>query len=207
MDTSIFKTILLLALVVSVPLTIHIAIISGHFTPALLILLLAFTLIVIRTWKARITFGLMLAFIVVLLSSAIGIPKQFQLYAIPVLINVGLAVIFGLSLLPNKTPIITKYAILLRDEVEQRVVIYTRQVTQLWTIFFVLLAIESLLLAIFAPLETWSLFANLLNYVFTALVFIGEYYFRINHLNDLEHMSFPRFIHSLSKVSFSDLRK
>ena len=70
----------------------------------------------------------------------------------------------------------------------------------MWTLFFILLAFESLLLALFAPLEIWSLFANLLNYLLAGLLFTGEYFFRVQHLDDLEHPSFSRFVRNLSRV-------
>ena len=200
------KSLLLVALMLCIPLIIHMTILQGHVTAALFILLTVFILLLTRSWKRLISLGI-LAFIGVGLLTTLGIPDQIQLFAIPVLINSGLAVFFGLSLLPDRTPIITKYAILIRGEIDTRVAVYTRRVTQLWTIFFVALAVESLLLALYAPIETWSLFANFLNYIFAALLFTAEYYFRIHHLDHLEHMSLPRFIHNLSKVHISDLSK
>jgi uncharacterized membrane protein len=202
----ISKSLLFPVLLISAPLAIHIAIINGLIAVALLILLLALVLLVSRSWRERVTLGIISIGTVALLSAA-GIPGQWLLYTMPTLINLGLAIFFGQSLLANRTPVITRFAKLLRKEMNPRVVVYTRHVTQLWTIFFIALTTESLLLALYAPIETWSLFANFLNYIFTALFFTGEYFFRIHYLDDLEHMSFPRFIQNLSKVDLSDISK
>lgn len=206
MHKYISKSLLFPFLLISAPLAIHIAIINGLTAIALIILLLAFVLLVSRSWKERTMLCLLSVGTVTLLSKA-GLSEQLLLYAMPILINLGLTIFFGQSLLANRTPVITRFATLLRKEMHPRIVVYTRHVTQLWAIFFIALMIESLLLALYAPIEIWSLFANFLNYIFTALFFIGEYYFRIHYLDDLEHMSFPRFIQNLSKVDLSDISK
>ena len=206
MHKYISKSLLFPFLLISAPLAIHIAIINGLTAVALLILLLALVLLVSRSWKQRTMLGLISVGTVASLSTA-GLSEQLLLYAMPILINIGLAIFFGQSLLANRTPVITRFATLLREEMDPRVIVYTHHVTQLWTIFFIVLTIESLLLALYAPIEIWSLFANFLNYIFTALFFTGEYYFRIHYLDDLEHMSFPRFIQNLSKVDLSDINK
>ena len=206
MHKYISKSLLFPFLLISAPLAIHIAIINGLTAIALLILLLALVLLVSRSWKQRTMLGLISVGTVASLSTA-GLSEQLLLYAMPILINIGLAIFFGQSLLANRTPVITRFATLLREEMDPRVIVYTHHVTQLWTIFFIVLTIESLLLALYAPIEIWSLFANFLNYIFTALFFTGEYYFRIHYLDDLEHMSFPRFIQNLSKVDLSDINK
>ncbi len=137
---------------------------------------------------------------IALLAATFESSEQLLLYLTPVLINATLAVFFGRTLLPGETPIITRFSILLRGKLEPGVVRYTRRVTQVWTLFFILLALESLLLALFAPLEIWSLFANILNYLLAGLLFAGEYFFRVHHLRDLEHPGFTRFVRNLSRV-------
>ena len=39
--------------------------------------------------------------------------------------------------------------------------------------------LEAVLLAAYASLEVWSLITNILNYVFIATLFVGEYIYRI----------------------------
>ena len=57
-------------------------------------------------------------------------------------------------------------------------VVYTRQVTRAWSIFFVGMALVSTGLFLFAPLVVWSTFANLLGGPLIALMFVGEYLWR-----------------------------
>jgi len=192
--------ILALATLVACPVAIHAAVINGHTSTALLILLVAPVLLAFRSLKAGI-FVLVTTTIFLLPVMAMeGIDRQL-LYLLPVLINLTLAVLFGRTLLPGETPLITRFAILLSGRLEPGVPSYTRRVTWLWTLFLVLLALESILLALFAPLEVWSLFVNILNYLLAGLLFAGEYFFRIRYLNDLQHPGFSRFVHNLSRVA------
>jgi len=190
-----------LAPLVAYPVAIHAAIINGHTLTALLMLLAAPVLLASRSRSAGMFAVLITAAFVILLAMAREDIDQQLLYLMPVLLNFTLAVIFGRTLLPGETPLITRFAILLSGRLEPRVVSYTRQVTRLWTLFFVLLALESLLLALFAPLEIWSLFVNVLNYLLAGLLFAGEYFFRIRHLDDVEHTGFFRFVRNLSRVT------
>jgi len=189
-----------LALLITYPFAIHTAILRGHTVVALLILLALPVLLTCRSTAGRLIAGLAVSATVILLAAGIDDCERFLLYLIPILINSVLAGIFGRTLLAGKTPLITRFSILLRGKVEPGVPAYTRRVTQLWTLFFVLLALESLLLALFASIETWSLFTNILNYLFAVLLFTGEYFFRIHYLHDLEHPGFRQFVRRLSRV-------
>lgn len=201
------RPILLLVLLIAYPVSIHIAIINGYNITALLILLSAFILLSSNKWSGRLLLGFVSAGVVIVLSSVIDIHSQFILYLMPLLINAGLALYFGQSLLPDKTPIITQYAIYFRGELDPKAVIYTRRVTRVWVLFFIFLAVESLLLALFASIEIWSLFVNILNYLFIALLFAAEYYIRIHYLDDRGHLSFPRFLYKLTQIKISELNK
>lgn len=201
------RPILLLVLLIAYPVSIHLAIINGYTITALLILLSAFILLSSNKWSDRLLLGFVSAGVVIVLSSVIDIHSQFILYLMPLLINAGLALYFGQSLLPDKTPIITQYAIYFRGELDPKAVIYTRRVTKVWVLFFIFLAVESLLLALFASIEIWSLFVNILNYLFIALLFAGEYYIRIHYLDDRGHLSFPRFLYKLTQIKINELNK
>ena len=87
----------------------------------------------------------------------------------------GLAALFGTSLLPGRTPLVTAMA----QEVEPRLTLrmrtYTRQVTWLWTLYGPVQIAVSLLLLALAPLRVWSLFINLLDLPLLACVFLGEF--------------------------------
>lgn len=121
----------------------------------------------------------------------------------PVLINVALMILFWKTLLPGSMPLVGRVASLWRGNLDPAVALYTRRVTVAWTIFFGLVAIESIALALFAPLHVWSFFTNCLNYVFVALFFVIEYRLRFYCLPEHEHLSFRAFCRLLAST---DLR-
>ena len=122
----------------------------------------------------------------------------------PVLINGILCVLFTTSLVAGKTALITRIASIMHgDSIPESVVVYTRSVTIVWAMFFFLLAISNLLLAMFAPLEIWSLFANLLSYVLIACLFLLEFLFRRWYLGELVDYSFGDFIKGLFRLDYA----
>jgi uncharacterized membrane protein len=54
-------------------------------------------------------------------------------------------------------------------------VLYTRRVTAAWALFFVLITAATISLFAFAPLRTWSLFANFCVPPLIGLMFAVEY--------------------------------
>lgn len=111
-------------------------------------------------------------------------------YYLPhVLFNVALMILFGHTLLPGREPLITLFARRVHGTVPPEIVTYTAQVTWLWTLFFAATAVLSILLYHFAPLQVWSVFANVLSLPLVILVFVGEYVFRIYHIRNFPHVS------------------
>ncbi|MEO5861810.1 MAG: hypothetical protein ABIW48_06490 [Burkholderiales bacterium] len=111
-------------------------------------------------------------------------------YYLPhVLFNLALMVLFGHTLLPGHEPLITLLARRVHGTIPPQIVIYTAQVTWLWTIFFAATVLLSLLLYRFAPLPVWSVFANVLSLPLVILLFVGEYVFRLYHIRDFAHVS------------------
>jgi uncharacterized membrane protein len=92
-----------------------------------------------------------------------------------------LFVVFGRTLLGGRLPLCTRFArvvhapIILTPRHER----YTRQVTLAWTVFFAVMALTSTALFFWAPLATWSVFANFLTLPLIVLMFVAEY--RIRH--------------------------
>lgn len=93
--------------------------------------------------------------------------------------NALLAVVFGRTLRGGETPLCTQLAAFVhRPAVPPIVIRYTRQVTVAWTLFFATSAVLSTTLFAFAPVEVWSLYANLLAMPLVGLMFVGEYFVR-----------------------------
>jgi len=129
------------------------------------------------------------------------------IYVPPVVINIALMTLFGRSLLPGATPLVARVASLWRGPLDPVVSLYTRRVTIAWTAFFALMAVESIALALFAPLHIWSLFTNFLNYVLVLLFFVVEYQLRLYFLPDHEHLSFRGFCHLLLSTDLRSLAR
>jgi uncharacterized membrane protein len=106
-----------------------------------------------------------------------------------VIIASGLAWVFGRTLLPGRMPLISRIGERMRGELPPPVARYGRALTGVWTLFFVLMALECLLLGLLATPFWWSLFANFINYGMVALLLVIEYPIRRLLLRDLEHTS------------------
>lgn len=102
----------------------------------------------------------------------------FALYAPPILIPAFIAWVFGRTLLPGRRPMVQRFAedVMNRDDPER--LGYMRALTWFWTLLLAGLAVQALLLALFASPVTWSLFANGINYGIVVLAFIGEFLVR-----------------------------
>lgn len=95
-----------------------------------------------------------------------------------VVTNLLFAWFFGQTLIAPRTPLITQFAQTIHGHLPEEVVRYTRGVTLAWTVFFLAQIVVSLLIFHFFSLETWSLFANVLNWPLVILMFMAEYFCR-----------------------------
>lgn len=94
-------------------------------------------------------------------------------------INFGLALVFGNTLRPGRTPLISAVALRVHGgHLPPRQLAYTRSLTLAWVIFFLLLVLVSLGLFAFASFDAWALFANVATPLATAAMFFGEHLLR-----------------------------
>ena len=84
--------------------------------------------------------------------------------------------VFASSLWQPQT-IIERLARLQEPELPQSGIDYTRKVTKVWCLFFVING-SIALYTCFQPLEIWTLYNGLLSYVFAGLLFAGEWVVR-----------------------------
>ncbi len=173
---------------------IHWAALSGHATllgpllataPCLVIV----TLLLLRTHRAA---GLALAGGEVILIAALYarhiVPDLTLLYPVPGLsANVLLLWMFGRTLRAGREPLITRVARLVHGALPPEIERYTRHVTLAWSLFFGLMGISSLALFILAPVQVWSLFANVFTLPLICAMFVCEYVYRV--------LRYPRFRH------------
>lgn len=95
-----------------------------------------------------------------------------------VVTNLLFAWFFGQTLIAPRTPLITQFARTIHGHLPDEVLRYTRGVTLAWTLFFLAQIAVSLIIFHFFSLETWSLFANVLNWPLVILMFMAEYFCR-----------------------------
>ena len=163
-------------LLVAYALTAHLSVTYGYPLPAALLLATLLALSLLRALRARDIGSLL--FLGVYGLATLAMFEFAGLYGMlflpPVAINLAVAMFFGRTLLPGQTDLITRIALHVRADRSERVLRYTRRVSWSWMWFSLSMALLSAVLAVDAPLEVWSLFANFLNYVLLAVFFLAE---------------------------------
>jgi uncharacterized membrane protein len=113
----------------------------------------------------------------------------------PVAINVGLAIVFARTLLPGREPMISRFARLERGRLEADVAVYTRRLTWVWVVFFIVMAGIGGALAAFGLRAAWAWFTGLGNYLLVGVLLVGEYIYRRRRFAHYRHLPPRRFWH------------
>ncbi|MGZ7458214.1 hypothetical protein ACXPVS_15895 [Pseudomonas sp. Ma2-10] len=95
----------------------------------------------------------------------------------PVLISAFMLALFGLSLIVGP-PIIERLARLREPQLPAKAIVYTRQVTIVWCVFFFLNGLLAAALTLWAPLSWWMLYTGLISYGLMGLLFAIEWLIR-----------------------------
>jgi len=95
----------------------------------------------------------------------------------PVLVSGFMLSLFGLSLIYGP-PVIERLARLSEPDLPEIAVRYTRQVTQVWSLFFLCNGLLAAALTLWAPLSWWTLYNGLIAYGLMGLLFAGEWLLR-----------------------------
>lgn len=132
---------------------------------------------------------------------------QYLLYLPPMLILLSMFVLFSQSLSAGQIPLITRYASLIGDKQEDKHLQYYRLLTVLWSGFFLLMTLTSVLLAIYTNLDTWSLFTHIISYLLIGAFFIIEFIYRKHHFAGEIETGFFQFIRKIIKISPNSLIK
>lgn len=204
---SVIPTLLLLVY----PLVMHFSIhygraeIAVYYLATLLLMPLILSLLHRRlpsTWM------LGAAFLSLLLAGLGFIKADVMIIIPPVLLFAALFVLFSVSLRAERTPVITRFAEVIRgQDLKPEIRAYTRKATIAWSVFFLIMLFCSLFLGLWAPLEVWSWFSNFLAYVLIGVMFIAEYAVRRYSLPDHVDYSFAQFLHNLRRVDFRHVFK
>lgn len=100
----------------------------------------------------------------------------FLAYLYPVLVSLAFLVFFAFSL--KNEAVITKIARLKEPDLDEKGMIYTRNLTKIWCAFFVFNATLSLALALIDDKLYWSVYSGAVSYVLMGALFFGEILFR-----------------------------
>jgi uncharacterized membrane protein len=131
---------------------------------------------------------------------------EYLVYLPPILILLGIFMLFFQSLRDGETPLITRYAMLLGDKLEQRHLRYNRILTIVWAIFLLSMAAISIILALFFSRDTWSLFTHVISYGLITALFIIEFSYRKYHFAGEIEGGFFQFISKIIKIRPTSLK-
>ena len=92
----------------------------------------------------------------------------------PVAVNLIMFMFFGLSLFFGKESIVTSFARLLKTEISNKEVIYTRKVTAAWCLFFLTNGLISVLTVVALSSFWWAVWNGFLSYLAVALMGASE---------------------------------
>jgi uncharacterized membrane protein len=96
----------------------------------------------------------------------------------PVLINCAMLTVFGYSLFVPPS-IVERMARLRDPDLPPIAVRYTRRVTQIWCVFFIVNGLIALATALWASERVWSLYTGVIAYILMGLLFGIEFLFRL----------------------------
>ena len=104
-----------------------------------------------------------------------GAELGLKLY--PVLISTSFLIVFFSSLY-SKQSAIERIARIKEPDLPPKAVNYTRRVTQVWSVFFLINGGIALYLAIYGSTEMWTLYNGLISYLIMAMIFSVEFVVR-----------------------------
>jgi uncharacterized membrane protein len=129
----------------------------------------------------------------------------YALFLPPVFVHLGLMLFFGASLRRGQAPFIERLMrIECKCDLSRPLQGYARRLTWIWTGYFGAVAVVSLLLAWLAPLEVWSLFTNVLNFIFIGVMLAVQYLYRWVRFGRAGMLPPWRLMRRLAGMSLSD---
>ena len=168
----------LIVLTVLYPLVVYAAI--GRVPPQWLALLLT-GLAVARALAVRQRFWWLVAGGAAILGVAAWLSQDALMVKLyPVWVNLVMLAVFGYSLF-HPPSVVERLARLQEPDLPASGVAYTRQVTKVWCVFFVLNGSIALWTALRASDATWALYNGAIAYVLIGALLAGEWVLRPRH--------------------------
>jgi uncharacterized membrane protein len=125
----------------------------------------------------------------------------YLLYIAPIVIPLGLLILFGRTLLPGHIPLITAISDAARGPLTPELEKYTRLLTQLWCVIFLLIITWSAILPWLQQPELWSWFTNVINYGFVGAFFVIEFMVRKKIFPEHNHPGFIEYLRIIIKAN------
>lgn len=166
---------LLVVLFLLYPLAVYFGLLHLGVAPVAMLLAI---LGLLRMWSTRRTAMWPLAVLALLcgvLSLLFKSEAWLKLY--PVAMNAGALGIFAVTLL-NPPSFIERLARLMEPDLPESGVRWTRRVTEVWCVFFVLNGSIALYTALYCSMQTWALYNGLIAYVLMGVLLGGEFVLR-----------------------------
>lgn len=170
---------------VSWPVLIYAALTHGYLYPVLFVsaavLLIRLAAVCLSENKSGI-WPTLAGFLVIGLALLLKQESVAMLY--PVIVNSTLLATFGLSL--TDKPIVQKFAEIARKEkgpLPSQAIMYTRNVTVIWTALFAFNTAVSALTVYIGDYEIWAVYNGFISYLLVGSLFAGEYLYRRKFLN------------------------
>lgn len=116
---------------------------------------------------------------------------DWLVYVPPIFIPLFLTFFFGATLRRGRESIVTSIGERARGPLDDDMRAYTRKVTLVWTLVFLCLSLEALLLALIDQTIIWSWLVNIFNPLLIIVIFVGEFAYRKQRFPQHDH---PRFI-------------
>ncbi|MBL4692742.1 MAG: hypothetical protein JKY92_05375 [Magnetovibrio sp.] len=96
----------------------------------------------------------------------------------PLFINAWLAYFFGRTLFLGRDPLISHFSRISRGEIPKPLILYTRNVTWVWTSYFIFFTTIALFSAIYMSMESWTWLVNVGGPCSAVVLFLGEHAYR-----------------------------
>lgn len=116
-------------------------------------------------------------FVTLFFAAVLVFGRRDSMYWYPVLVNLMMLAVFGGSLFAGQT-VIERLARLQQPDLPEKAVRYTRRVTQVWGVFFIINGTLAALLARLGRYDWWAVYTGVIAYVLMGMLFAGEWLYR-----------------------------
>ncbi|HFC8550890.1 TPA: hypothetical protein ACFRHD_000834 [Neisseria lactamica] len=116
-------------------------------------------------------------FITLFFAAVLVFGRRDSMYWYPVLVNLMMLAVFGGSLFTGQT-VIERLARLQQPDLPEKAVRYTRRVTQVWCVFFIINGTLAALLVWLGRYDWWAVYTGVIAYVLMGMLFAGEWLYR-----------------------------